>query len=45
MRPYVEISVVEVQNLEAFVFFDIPARPCMEIGVVEVQKHDFVHFF
>ena len=40
-RPFAEISVVEVQKLEFFAFFDIPARPSAEIGVVEVQKLEF----
>ena len=42
MRPSAGIGVVEVQKLEAFKFFDMPARPSAEIGVVEVQKLEVV---
>ena len=41
MRPSAGIGVVEVQKLEVFAFFDIPARPSAEICVVEVQKLAF----
>ena len=37
--------MVEVQKLEVFAFFDIPARPSAGIGVVEEQKLEVFAFF
>ena len=38
--------MAEVQKLEVFSFFDIPARPSAKIGAVEVQKLEvFLVFF
>ena len=37
--------MVEVQKLEVFYVFDMPARPSAEIGVVQKLEFFFLRFF